>query len=471
LVDCSDRLGRIESLHVDPVVSGFVHRFAHDDVERIRGRALDVLIRFGFNILRGEILGAARYGVWSYHHGDNDRYRGGPPYFWEIVEGNPLSGAVLQVLTEELDAGKVLYKGQFATQPGFSLARNRVQPYWGAATFMIQKLAELHAHGWDHVERNAVKSAPYRGRKAIYTLPTNGEMIGWLAPLLVRKVVNRIMRRRHVQWGIAVRVGARPIPDSTSLADVSGFRWIDSPSGRFYADPFLVEAEGRHWVFFEEFDYSTQLGKISCAPLQDGRLGETRTVLERPYHLSYPCVFRDGGTWYMIPESAAAGTIELYRCTRFPDKWEAVRELYKASAVDTSVWIENGVYWFFVTLWEQRGNAYQLWLYSASSLTGAWTSHPANPICTDVRCARGAGAIFRHGASLFRPSQDCTGEYGRRMTLNEIVVMNHEEYREEPRVTFDPVGANGLVGTHTYSRSGDVEVIDAKKLVPRALPR
>ena len=45
-----------------PVV--LLHGFPDDALERIREKKLDVLIRFGFNILRGEILTAARYGVW-----------------------------------------------------------------------------------------------------------------------------------------------------------------------------------------------------------------------------------------------------------------------------------------------------------------------------------------------------------------------------------------------------------------------
>jgi hypothetical protein len=466
-VDCTERLAHVESMNVDPITRRFVHRFPDDALERIREKKLDVLIRFGFNILRGEILSAAKYGVWSYHHGDNDYYRGGPPYFWEVLEGNPVSGAVLQVLTEELDAGKVLYKGWFATQAGISHARNRVQPYWGASTFMIQKLRELHAHGWDHVERNVVKPAPYRGRKRIYSTPSNVEMLRWLVPLLAGKVLRRLTRRPMIpHWRIALRVGAPPVPNSTSPPDMSGLDWIDSPKGHFYADPFVVEADGKHWVYFEDFDYATQRGKISCAEVRDGRLGEALVALDRPYHLSYPCVFRDNGTWYMIPETASAGTVELYRCTRFPNMWEFERELLRGSAVDTTVWIENGVYWFFVTFWEQRGNAFQLWLYSAASLDGAWKPHPANPISTDIRLARGGGAIFRHEGKLFRPSQDCSGEYGRSMTLNEILVLDQEQYREEPRVTVDPVWMKGLVGTHTYSRAGAVEFIDGKTRIP-----
>jgi hypothetical protein len=161
-----------------------------------------------------------------------------------------------------------------------------------------------------------------------------------------------------------------------------------------------------------------------------------------------------------------AGRVELYRCTRFPNQWRLERELLRAFAVDTTVWVEDGVYWFFVTHWEPRGNAIQLWLYFASALDGAWRPHPASPISTDVRYARGAGAVFRHRGRLFRPSQDCSGEYGRSVTLNEIVVMDLEFYREEPRVMLQPGWMKGLVGTHTYNRAGAVEVIDGKMRVP-----
>jgi hypothetical protein len=467
IVDCSERLAGIESMEVHPISKRFVHRFPDDALERIRAMDLDVLLRFGFNILRGGILSAARHGVWSYHHGDNDYYRGGPAYFWELLEGNPVSGAILQVLTEQLDAGKVLYKGLFATHEGFSLARNRVQPYWGASTFMIQKLRELHAHGWESVERNALKPAPYQGRKKIYTTPSNGEMLRWLAPLLAGKALRRLTKPAAIRhWRIAVRSGGKPLPESQAAPDMHGFRWIESPKGHFWADPFAVEAEGKHWVFFEDFDYAAQRGKISCAEVRGEALGEAATALERPYHLSYPCVFRDRGEWYMIPETVSAGTVELYRAAAFPYDWRFERELLKGSAVDTTVWIEDGVYWFFVTLQEPRGYASQLWLYSASSLDGAWTPHPANPISTDVRYARGGGAIFRYNGTLYRPSQDCSGEYGRSMTLNAITVLDRESYREEPRLTVDPGSMRDLVGTHTYNRAGSVEVIDGKARMP-----
>lgn len=466
-VDCSARLDAIESMSVTPLRKGFVHRFPPEAIERIREKQLDVLIRFGFNILRGEILTAAKRGVWSYHHGDGDRYRGGPSCLWELCEGNPITGSMLQVLTEDLDAGKVLQKGLFATNPGLSRARNCLQPYWGASTFLIQKLHELHQHGWEFVEGRAVGAAPYSGLKKIYTVPSNWEMLKWLGPRLPRRSLRPLTRRPTIEhWRMAMRSGPQLRVIGEADANLSGFRFVESPRGRFYADPFVFEDAGKTWVFFEDCDYTANLGRVSCAEVRDGHVTAAIPVLEKPYHLSYPCVFRDDGEIYMVPESVANGTVDLYRCTRFPDQWQFEKELLRERAVDTTVWVEDGLYWFFVTLQEARGSAIQLWLFYARELRGAWSAHPANPISTDVRNARGAGAIFRRNGKLFRPSQDCSRHYGFSLSLNEIVVLNPERYEEKPAVTVPPNWAPGLVATHTYSCAGGLEVIDGCARLP-----
>jgi hypothetical protein len=295
-------------------------------------------------------------------------------------------------------------------------------------------------------------------------------MLRWLGPLLVRKSVRRAVRRPVIKhWRMAVRFGERSILTSGAEPDLAGFQWIESPRGRFYADPFLLECNGQTWLFFEDFDYARQRGIISCAELRDGAMADPVPALERPHHISYPCVFRDRDRLFMIPETAASGTLQLYRCVRFPDVWELEKELFRARAVDTTVWIDGGLYWFFVTLQEPRGYASQLWLFYATSVTGDWTPHPANPISTDVRNSRGAGAIFRHNGKLFRPSQDCSKNYGHSFTLNEIMVLNRCRYEETPAVTVGPTWTRGLVGTHTYSRSAGIEVLDGCEPLPAGL--
>lgn len=462
--DCSGLLKDAEWMQVAPLRKGPIDRFPGEAIERIRGLELDVLLRFGFNILRGEILQAARHGIWSFHHGDNEFYRGRPPCFWELLEGNPITGAMLQVLTEDLDAGKVLYKGLFATHPSGSWSRNRLQPYWGASTFMIQKLRQLHERGWEQLETEILPPAPYRGRRRMYRAPTNWEMLRWLGLRLARRAsAAALWLPRHLRcvdhWRLAVHAGGRTGLTAGSTEDLGLFRWIHPPRGHFYADPFLFQCQGKRWLFFEDFDHRTRRGSIAVAEvLGSGQISAPRRVLERPYHLSYPCVFRVGEEIYMIPETRSHGTVEMYRAARFPDEWELTRECLKVSAVDTTVWSEDGTHWFFVTLREPRAGALELWLFSSRGILDDWKPHPANPISTDVRRSRGGGAIYRDGTKLIRPSQDCSGSYGRSFTLNEILLLNEHEYNERALVTVEAPA--GMTGMHTYGRLNEVEVID-----------
>jgi hypothetical protein len=455
--DCSAKLAGIPCLRVQPITKGFVHRIPPDAIAAIRERKLDVILRFGFNILKGEILEAARCGIWSYHHGDNDFYRGGPAHFWEIYEKNPLSGVILQVLTPELDAGQVLCKAVFATEAGISLTRNRYSPYWGTTHFVIQKLFELHAFGWDYVRGRMVPPAPFRGKRKLYRRPTNFEMLRWLAVEIPRKMAARMFRRPSLQhWRIALRSGGDLLADR----NMEGFRWVEGPSGHFYADPWLVKFGGTTWLFFEDFIYTKNCGVIACAEvLPDGRIGDPRTVLQKNYHLSYPCVFEYGGEHYMVPETKANHTVELYRATRFPYEWELVRVLFRGKAVDTTVWVEAGRCWFLVTTLGERGVGATLLLFSSDSPAGEWTYHPANPISTDVRTARCGGSLLRRNGKLYRTSQDCSVRYGSSFSVHEIVAFNEREYRETTVLTVDPSWFGGT-GSHTYVRSDGMEAID-----------
>jgi hypothetical protein len=472
--DCTELLQGVERLAVTPIGKGFTHRFSPAAIERIRAADLDVILRFGFQILRGEILQSARCGVWSFHHGDNDHYRGGPPYFWELVEEASTCGAVLQVLTEELDAGLVLAKVVFSAQPGLSLQRNRWAPYWGSSHMVIRKLNELHRYGWDRVRSRAVTGAPYHGKRRIYRTPSNLEMVRWLAPRIVSKAVARPFRKPCLQhWRIGVRANGPAVylaaAQGDHEADLTGFRWIDSPRGHFQADPFLFARDGLTWAFFEDFDYRQNRGVINVAELRpDCTFGEVRTCLDLPFHVSFPNVFAHDGEVYMIPETNRNGTVELHRAIRFPYEWKLEKVLFRGNLVDTSPWFDGRLWWFFVGIAEPASHVAVSMLFYADSLTGDWTAHPSNPVSTDVRSARNAGAVFSVHGRLFRPSQDCAGAYGRSVSFNEVTTLNPEEYAEQavPGLVLHP--SSGFDGMHTYNFCGPFEVIDAVRREPRA---
>src|SRR6185436_5067712 len=107
-VEIQGLLSGVPVLGVMPEMKKFSDWFPDEAVEKIRSYDLDVVISHGFRILRGEALRIAKHGVWSYHHGDNLVNRGGPAGFWEVMEGSPISGAVLQILSEDLDNGEII---------------------------------------------------------------------------------------------------------------------------------------------------------------------------------------------------------------------------------------------------------------------------------------------------------------------------------------------------------------------------
>jgi hypothetical protein len=477
MVDCTTSLRGIEIIDVEPVGEKLVQSFPADVLDKIRLKDLDVLIQFRFDRLRGDILKATRYGVWSYHHGDNEFYRGGPTHFWELYERSPLSGVILQVLGEELDGGLVLCKSLFATERTLSVSRNRYTPYWGSSDLIIRKLNELHQFGWEYVRERALSSTPYKGRRDVYDTPTNQDMLPWLGPILLKKTFSYPFRRETVQhWRIAIRVNGKPLFDSCSdsysasdsESDFSGFRWIDAPKGHFWADPFAFEHEGKCWAFFEDYSYEKKRANIACAEVSpQGELGQPVLCLDHPsHHYSYPHIFRVGSEIFMIPESCDSNCVDLYRCHRFPNHWVREVTLLEGKFVDTTIWENEGLWWFATTSAEPSSAAGCLLLFYSTSLTGTWHFHPANPISTDIQRNRGAGRVFRSGNRLIRPSQSCAPTYGYSFAFNEITQLSKQRYSERPLTTITPEHWPGVAGVHTYNRLGNVELIDGRIPVP-----
>jgi hypothetical protein len=473
--DAGRRLASVPSLRVESAGVNGDARLPDGTLERIREWRIDVALRLGCGgaawegslFARPAAAGIAVHGVWECRLGDGERYRGGPPSFWELAEGNPLSGVSLEVTRPE--GRLVLCKGVAATASehgDFSLARNRVRPHLLGTTLVLRKLKQLHEHGFAALERDAVPPGPYRGRRDVYRTPSNVEMAAFLVPRIARKARARLLDEpRVVQWRVGVRVGGTSRIETGRPLGVDGFRWIEAPPGRLYADPMLVERAGLVWCFFEDLDHARRIGRISCAAVDgEGRFVDVRPALELPYHLSYPFVFEHAGDWFMVPESRRNGTVDLFRAVEFPGRWEKVRTLLHGPGLDTTVLRKDGSWWFFVAVREPEGAGEQLLLYRADSLDGELTLHPGSPISTDIRSCRPAGAIFEQDGRLVRPSQDGSVTYGHQLGFHEILRLDPDEYREQAIATVPP--PRGMEGIHTYARAGRVEVVDGKRLEP-----
>lgn len=476
--DASQALHGIPALEVTPIKRGFIDRFSPDAVAAIRAYELDVLIRFGFNLIRGEILQAARYGIWSFHHGDNDYYRGGPAHFWELVERHPTTGATLQVLNEELDAGLALAKAVFTTQQGMRLHNNRDAPYWGTTHFVIHKLYELHTYGWSFVRAKAVPQIPYQGQRHIYRTPDNCEMLKWLSRECVAaagRMATRWLRpKTKLSWRIGIRFSHTPLFEEGAGA-LPSFKWYDAPRGRWFADAIAFQHNGRQWLFLEDFDEDAKKGVISVAEIgRDGQMDVVRPCLDQPYHLSYPLVFAHDGEIFMIPETSEKERVELYRAHHFPFEWKLEKILMPVRAVDTTPLFHGGHWWFFTTITEPRYSGSLGFLFTADHLTGEWSLHPDNPISSSSIDARSAGPILQWGGRLLRPTQSACPGYGYSFSFHDITRLDPDGFRQKRLATIDPDGHPPLLGTHSYSRTGDFEAIDGymptrERLVDRRL--
>jgi hypothetical protein len=452
--DLQPVLSDVPVLGVTPIMKKFSDWFPPEAIEKIRGYDLDVAISHGFRILRGDALRIAKHGVWSYHHGDNLVNRGGPPGFWEVMEGSSISGAVLQVLSEDLDNGQVIDRSWTRTSDRFSVKGSRNNLYWRASAFVMRKLRELYENGNVSSEANLFR--PYYNR--LHKMPTNAQLLPRLCKLSLNYAATQIRHRFFFdQWSLAYRF-------KTSAEDPNNsfyrFNYLIPPKDKFWADPFAVRHEGKYFVFFEEFIYKDDKAHISMIELSKSGAGEATPVLKRDYHLSYPFMFRWQDRHFMIPETAANRTIEVYGCESFPHEWKLETVLFEGVAArDATLFEMDGRWWMFVAMADTDFSD-ELYLYYSETPFGPWKPHQRNPVKSDVRNSRPAGRPFYWNGDLYRPAQDSSRHYGYGMRINKVTRLTPGEFQEEEVSRVLPQWRKDLRGTHTLNICEDLTVID-----------
>lgn len=236
------------------------------------------------------------------------------------------------------------------------------------------------------------------------------------------------------------------------------------PKGCFWADPFLVRESGKNYIFFEEMNHDRTKGHISVITLNDhGRkTDQPQKVLERPFHLSFPNVFRLEGQYYMMPEQSSSGKLAIYKATQFPQEWEEETVIIEGMNILDPLWLyHEGRYWLFFNKIEEEeyDNNERMYIYYAESLfSNDWKPHKKNPVIIDMHKARNAGQIYSREGKLYRPSQNCGATYGSEIMINRIVKLNTEEYEEE---TVEQLSRyNKYYGMHTFNGDEQLQVID-----------
>lgn len=403
--------------------------------------ALDLIVW----LAHGPIASSARFGAVTIRLGELSTE---PPYWREVLNRMPTSEAALCWHATSLDRFRILRIAEAGTRQGWFFTRNAAESLV-AINRMCAELALVllaDASAWKERALRIPELPCPVGRERRY--PSNAESARFLTRQAVRSVTLRLQARGRLPlWFTALRRQA-----SAEYED------IPAPRGTQMADPFLVAEKDRTWLFFEDVPAGAVKGRLSCMEVLAGGFSKPEVVMEKDHHLSYPCVVADKGERFMIPESAGARAIQLFRADRFPFEWQLEATLMEdLAAVDTTPFFLDGRWYFFTSTSAPFAETFLFW---SNSLGGRWRLHPRSPVSSSVKNCRAAGHLFYGNDRLLRPTQDCSVRYGYGIAINEITRLTTTEFEERPASFIGPGWRRGLLGTHTINSVGPIEVID-----------
>ncbi len=301
-----------------------------------------------------------------------------------------------------------------------------------------------------------------------------GYLLETLAHRAIRAIYNICCHAPH--WRCGWRFNDGPGVLDTGTLDGPAWTPFYSSDLGFAADPFPVEWRGRAGVFFESMDYRSGKGHIAFQAFDDkGTTGAPIPCLEEPWHLSYPFLVAQGDELFMLPEASLSGAVTLYRCRRFPDRWEpAAKLLENIEAADATIFRHDGRYWMTSVVRDGYegfgGYSDTLALHYAPTLFGPWRPHGLFPALVDSRYARPAGAVATHNGALLRPAQECSRGYGKGLSLMRIDRLDPETFEQSLVATIHPKEMWPGSRLHTINRLGRLEFIDGAILAPKSLP-
>ena len=378
----------------------------------------------------------------------------------EVCARMPVSAMAVVATSSDSADSLVLQQANCATD-FFSVGRTRNRILWKGGALIIRALKGWHAAP-DLPQREKLDS------DAGKPVPTasSAVLLAKIVGRLVRNGVDKLFYRRR--WSLIARAA------EGFSASFENYRPLAPTGNCAWADPCVLTRGERHYLFIEQIPPGTSKGHLAVMEINAGCItGAPEIILEKPYHLSHPFVFEWETEIYMVPESSANESVDLYRCTGFPTQWEFCRTIMRGvRAVDTTLLEHGGRWWMFVSLADHKGATTrdELFLFSSRSpVDESWQAHPLNPIVADARRARPAGRIVRQDGKLVRPAQDCSHRYGYGIRMMEILALDEERYQELEIASYTPNWDPNVVGMHTIDRAEGLTVLDVKRSAPRLL--
>lgn len=235
------------------------------------------------------------------------------------------------------------------------------------------------------------------------------------------------------------------------------------PDNEWCADPFVYEYNGFHYIFVEQYLKNKEKGCIGYFRFEDGIPVNKGILIENSYHMSYPDVFEYDGKFFMIPESSANSTIDLYEADHFPDRWSKVKSLIQGKKyVDSTVYQEGDQY-YLISYTMSEG--YEIHVFSLDMERQELKFLSKKHYETNV--ARPGGRLYVEDGKLMRPAQDCSKKYGEALIVYQVDDLDKNgdfvEHEVKRISTTGLVVENKPERVHHLTYDGTYEVIDVFK--------
>jgi hypothetical protein len=448
-------------IEISPEVSkkGNILKYSEEDINKIKSLNLDVILRFNSGILKGEILNCSKFGILSFHHGDNRIYRGLPAGFWEVYKKSSSTGFIIQQLTDSLDGGNVIFRGNIITKAFYALNQSNLYQY--SYYYLKKILTELSIN---NKLPNFEEKKPYYN--ALYKEPSIKQIIFYIFSLIKKKISNfflfKVLNKKYI-WNVAF------YPDNWKNLSMWKAKKIDNPPGTFLADPFLVKFDNKNYTFVEEYDFKKKKGLISVYLINSFTYERVGVALQESFHLSFPYIFQYEGKHYLLPETSKNDDIRIYECINFPLEWKLKKILMKeVNSLDNMVFKYDNLWWLFCNLciFDKDKSSSELSIYYSENgpLTDKWIPHKKNPLITNSNISRNAGLIFDK-KDVFRVSQSSNFmDYGNKFQINKIIDLSLDNYTEEPFHKISPLFKKNISGTHHISSNNEFTIFDYSEL-------
>lgn len=448
----------IPTIFCTPTIKGVSSYFEDIDIQEIKNQNLDFILRFGFDIVRGEVLNSAKYGVWSFHHDDERIIRGGPPGFWEFMRKIPNNGVILQQLTDSLDKGMILKRINFKTIL-HSYKAHLDQLYFGSTTLPLQVCKDI-------ISTNQLQKEVSTSEAEIVHPPVNIKMIHYFMKSFWRRIsfhLNDLFRQEDWNVGFC-NCSIEDFISSDNKENIN-IQWFVKPRKNcYFADPFIIKTHKDTYIFFEWYSYSKGKADLAVAlKSEDFKIYHKLTNFKE--HRSYPYVFNHDGVIYCLPEANETNQVALYRFNEDALTLEEDSVLLNGFPIVDATLCHHNNKWFMFLVNQKQSHTH-LEIFHSENLKGPYTPHENNPVMIDCGKARPAGKIFNYKDKLIRPSQNCTEHYGQSVILEEIEELTDRHFSTTPLCFIEPIKHSDYnKGIHTINSDDNITVFDGKRFV------